>query len=166
MNISKELSKVKNMVISEIEGGLFEPVAGERLMSISRLVQKIAINVFATDISSALPTKIHSIEWTGWYGEADNGVPGKYVDSINLVFMVGGVAYSLPVYRDFFDFDSADLSLIAYLADITVSNIDDAEKALLCLNHDSEKIFDIDPARIEDFCLSAFEHSNIEEWKF
>lgn len=165
-NPTKKLSEIRQKITKEIEGGLSEPIAAERLLHLSREIRNVAIHVFAKEIFDAIPSKVTSITWSGWYGEDENGAPGHYVDGIELIFMVNGMAYELPVYRDFFDFDAAPLALIAYLSDMPVANIQDAEAALFRLNEEKDPILSIKPAAIEEFCTLAFIHSNIEEWAF
>lgn len=165
-NPTKKLSEIRQKITTEIEGGLSEPSSAERLLHISREVRNVAIHVFAKEIFESIPSKVTSITWSGWYGEDENGAPGHYVDGIELIFMVNGMAYELPVYRDFFDYDAAPLALVSYLSDMPVANIQDAEEALFKLNDEENPIISIKPAAIEEFCTLAFIHSNIEEWAF
>ena len=164
MNINKSISDIRNHLSQELEGGLFEPVAAERLMHYSRELRNVAIHVFAKDLTEAFPSKASSIRWTGWYGEDEQGAPGHYVDEIEIIFIINGMAHSLPVFKDFFDWDSADFGLISYLSDIQVSNISDAEKAIGVLNDVDCKVINMSPELVEDFCKLAFIHSHIEEW--
>ena len=165
-NPVKELSKIKSGIIAEIEGGILEPVAADRLLHLSREIRNVAIHVFANEIHTAMPSKIASITWTGWYGEDENGAPGQYVDNVEIVFMVNGMAYGLPVHHDFYDYDSAPLTLISALAEMPVSNIQDAEKALMHLNEKDTSPISIDPSTVEDFCTLVFRESGSEEWSF
>lgn len=165
-NPIKLLSSAKQRITDEIEGGLLEPVAAERLLDISKDIEDIAIHVFAKEIKDSIPYKVRAITWSGWHGEDEMGMPGSYVDNVELVFMVAGMPYGLPVRRDFYDFDSAPLILISYLADIQVANIEDAEKALSLLNDTESPPFSINPDSIEKFCHLSFANSGIEEWPF
>lgn len=165
-NPIKMLSAAKNKLTEEIEGGLLEPVAAERLLDISKDIEKIALHVYAKEIKDSIPYKVRSISWAGWHGEDEMGMPGSYVDDVELVFMIGGMPYGLPVRKDFYDFDSAPLILISYLADMQVANIEDAEKALSSLNDPETPPFNINPDAIEKFCDLSFANSGIEEWSF
>lgn len=163
-NITKDIEGIISTLNRELKGGLYEPLGGERLMHISRELRNVAIHVFAHDLSDALPSKANTVRWNGWFGEEDDGSHGHYVDDIEIVFVINGMAYGLPVFHDFFDWDSANFTLISYLADMPVSNIEDAERAISFLNENEEKIIKIKPDSIEDFCKLAFIHSSIEEW--
>lgn len=165
-NPTKTLSKIRSDITKEIEGGVLEPLSGNRLICISDELRIAAMHVFANEIKFSLPSSAKSIKWNGWYGENEMGLGthGRYVDEVELIFMIGGMAYELPVYKDFYDYDSAPLTLISYLADMPVSNIDDAEAAILKINQEEDAIMGIGPDAIEEFCALAFTTSDVEEW--
>ena len=166
MNNTKKISEIRKQLTDELEGGFEDPVAGQRLLKLAQKLKRIAMSVYANEIQDSLPSNAYSIKWVGTYGEDDEGYRNVIIDDVEVVFKVNGIPHGLPLFTDYFDYGSADLSLISNLSGVLISNIEDAEVAMNKLDSDDGVLSKVNPAAIEDFCALSFKTADAEEWVF